>query len=90
MKRLSPVVLTILPDEEDVPGPASPVAVRGIVDLRAEAKLVAEFVYTPGFSIVQRDLLHSQFIEHVKFAGFGDAIVIGVLPQTQSGKHSIV
>ena len=71
IKRTAPlsaalsISLTVLPDKEDIPCPPGGMAVCVVVNFRAEPELASELVRTPRCLIVQRNLLHSQFVQRV-------------------------
>src|SRR6202008_5008853 len=53
-------------------------------------ELIAVLIPSPRLSEIQRDRLDIQIREGVQFPRFGYTVVIGVLPQTQGSKCSVV
>src|ERR1044071_7468763 len=63
--------------------------VFSVVDFCAITKLVTVFISSLRFFVVQRNGIHVERRQRVEFVRFRDAVVIGVLPESQRSKSSI-
>src|SRR5215211_8210201 len=84
------MALAELSHQEDIPGPATELCVMFIPDLRSITELVAVLICAPGFFVIKLNGFQTKLRQGAKLRGFGDSIVVCVLPETQGEEDAVL